>query len=211
MNQTLTISPLVKKTIYRAFDALYDSTLEKGPACNDNNDENIVTIRVGNFLVKYDIYIPYHSEECEHENETSETDECGCNTTREYTAYLSYNLRESHGRVNLNEYEFTKDTDKSKLFEWIDTIPDTYQICNCGNELVKRDGWCTMCYIYRYERTEEEGGNCCVCLENEGRWIKLKCNHILHKSCFLNLTKLTCPLCREPQCGHGIVDDPYLI
>lgn len=208
MSHTLTISPLVKKTIYRAFDVLHDSSLVKGPACSENY-ENIVTIRVGNFLVKYDIYIPFHREECENTDETtSETDECGCDTNRLYTASLSYDCKRNKC-VNLVEYEFTKTTDKAKLFEWIESIPDSFQICSCGFELVKRDEWCTMCYIFRYERTEEEGGACCVCLENEGRWIKLTCSHILHKSCYNNLMKPQCPLCRHEH--NSFDNDPYLI
>lgn len=58
-----------------------------------------------------------------------------------------------------------------------------YSFCPCGEVQIK-DGRCKNCYIHEYTRTEEEGGNCAICLENGGRWIKLSCNHIFHMKCF---------------------------
>lgn len=203
---TVTISSPVKRAIYRAFDILYDSTIEKGSKKSENDGENIVTVRIGSFFsVAYDVYIPYHDDDCEFSGETGFADECDCENVRTYTASLHYK------RTELSAYEFMQQDAKSKLFDWINSIADSYQVCNCGCELVKRDGLCTMCYILSYERSEEEGGACCVCLENNGRWVKLNCNHIMHKTCYRNLVKSECPLCRHPHHLCKVIDDPYLV
>lgn len=86
-----------------------------------------------------------------------------------------------------------------------------YNICDCGRlcaEICQEPpssnpeqyDKCQDCYIYSYTRTEEEGGDCCVCMQNGGRWVKLGCNHILHKVCWNKIIKYKCkdkcPMCR---------------
>ena len=202
MNSTLTISPRVKLAIQRAFDMYYDKAIREGTVRSQNIEETLVTLVIGKYMVTYNVYIPYHNDECEEIDETTEQDECDCDNGRQFTAAILYK------NIELTKYEFGEKTDKAQLFEWLDKIQTVYELCRCG-ELVRKDGWCSTCYIYRCERTEEEGGVCCVCLENEGRWIKLGCNHALHKSCYENLMKPACPLCRHEHSGFD--NDPYLI
>jgi hypothetical protein len=72
----------------------------------------------------------------------------------------------------------------------------------CDIKALDNEDLCEYCYIHQYERTEEEGGDCCICHENNGVWVKLTtCNHILHLHCCnkmdLSNGKPRCPLCRQ--------------
>lgn len=75
---------------------------------------------------------------------------------------------------------------------WIFHLVKEYTMCKCKEYLSEKDGWCKSCYPYVC--TQEE--NCCVCMENEGVWCKLECNHKLHKSCWKQTIGDKCPLCR---------------
>lgn len=189
---------------------MYEKVLDDGAKQLDNEEPNVITIRIGDYQIMYDVYIPYHDDDCPKPGETKETDNCDCEKCREYTAYLAYHPKEAgrHINIQLAEYQFTVYSDKKDLLEWLDKLPSTFNLCSCGENLVKRDNWCSTCYIFRYERTEEEGGACCVCLENEGRWVKLSCKHIIHKNCYRHLVKDECPLCRNPN--EELIEDPYL-
>jgi hypothetical protein len=90
------------------------------------------------------------------------------------------------------------------LLSWLDWVQEKknkWTLCRCGH-LATMNGVCDKCYIHSYVRSEEEGGDCCVCHENDGRWDKLECGHILHNHCFFNILleagfKRKCPLCRQ--------------
>ena len=88
-----------------------------------------------------------------------------------------------------------------------------YRFCKCGDLCLKANGktydTCDNCFINSYKRTDEEGGDCCVCLQNDGCWTKLKCNHILHIHCWNKIcrNRSECPLCRQ-FCGTGTAN-PY--
>jgi hypothetical protein len=70
-----------------------------------------------------------------------------------------------------------------------------YSMCECEEYLSELDGYCADCYPYVI--TQED--NCCVCYENEGIWIKLSCDHILHKICWKKTIGTKCPLCRKQE------------
>jgi len=85
-------------------------------------------------------------------------------------------------------------------------IPSIFNICNCGSVTDVNTKMCNECYINSYTRTEEEGGRCSICYENEGVWCKTKCPikpHFFHKHCLdkARETNENCPLCR-----HRIVE-----
>jgi hypothetical protein len=85
---------------------------------------------------------------------------------------------------------------------------DTFTICACGC-VASYDGWCNDCYVNRYIRTEDQGGICCICHENEGSWCRLSCGHEVHRHCYRDIKDepvekgtrwgdipKKCPLCR---------------
>ena len=90
------------------------------------------------------------------------------------------------------------------ILAWLDSIEiekNKWMQCHCGRRATM-NGACDECYIHSYVRSEEEGGDCCVCHENDGRWVKLDCGHILHNHCFFEIKveaeqKRKCPLCRH--------------
>jgi hypothetical protein len=111
----------------------------------------------------------------------------------------------------------------ARMKKEIDEFKTEYNWCPCGSltggAIIQgvvvaplAVGLCDNCYIFGHERTEEEGGVCCVCLANNGVWTKLKCGHTLHKKCFQNIQpaegKRKCPLCRVPS-TLADVKDPY--
>lgn len=88
------------------------------------------------------------------------------------------------GKRNINLTTVEKD--------WFYGLVKTYTLCVCENNLVEKDGWCKRCYPYVLKQAEE----CCVCKENEGVWVELKCKHIIHYYCWQKTVGLKCPLCR---------------
>jgi hypothetical protein len=88
------------------------------------------------------------------------------------------------GRHDIVEEEEDKD--------WVYSLIKKYTLCSCEKFFVEKDGWCKECYPYVCKQEEE----CCVCKENLGVWVELKCKHILHKNCWNKIVGLNCPLCR---------------
>ena len=123
-----------------------------------------------------------------------EEDICDCDKDPSYTIRVSYNKKGLfYKRIN----EITLET----AVRIVTHIKALYQICRCGDEATK-DGWCDNCYIHRYTRTEEEGGDCSICYENEGRWVRLECKHEFHLHCYHKIDfdvkeGRRCPLCRK--------------
>jgi hypothetical protein len=97
----------------------------------------------------------------------------------------------NYGKCILSHFKYDDDYKTT-----IDTLVKKFIVCKCGKSLPKKDDWCQECFPYVV--TQEN--NCCVCLENEGVWIKLaECNHILHSYCWYKTLKryeAKCPLCR---------------
>ena len=75
----------------------------------------------------------------------------------------------------------------------------THFFCKCGDLCAYKNGkrydMCSNCYIHSYVRSED----CCICLENGGCWVQLRCNHIIHIHCWNKILKQgpLCPLCRS--------------
>lgn len=94
-------------------------------------------------------------------------------------------------------------------------IGTTVKICICGEQVTspKMDR-CEECFVFGIEREEP----CCICLENDYRWIKLLCNckngRIIHRHCYFQLSvnpdssirKRRCPCCRK-YVSHWIPSD----
>jgi len=88
-----------------------------------------------------------------------------------------------------------------KLNIWIDSLVNKYLICKCNHKLIEKDGWCKHCYPFVMEQPDV----CCCCLENEGVWVKLDCNHTIHKYCFNKIIGRKCPLCRAEINPHSLI------
>jgi hypothetical protein len=98
-----------------------------------------------------------------------------------------------YGKILLDSIIIRDDFDELNIF--IQRIIKTYHICKCEKYLSKRDGWCDSCYPYVYRQDD----NCCICMENSGVWIELKCKHTLHEYCWSKVVGNKCPLCRNDQ------------
>lgn len=222
------ISPLSKRglTVFKRFVEMnFDRVLKeakKGVAKNDCN-ETPYSIRISNWIVKLDYYLGYHDDECEEQEERILFDEkCECyyrKVQMEIEVSYEYNIIKNALLID----SLLLDADVAtmeNMYEFLDKIQEKeWTMCPCKT-VAKKDGLCKECYIHSYERTEEEGGNCAICYENNGRWTKLECGHIFHRHCIRDMdtvpnkvSTIKCPLCRR-ECVLGwtnakVVDDCY--
>jgi len=208
---SIILTPRVREVMHRFFDVYYEQAIEEGKRHTDEEDYIRMT-RVRDLEVSYDVCLPHHEEDCsyleEGEPHVLEEHECDCDDTYEFIASIHYRPEKHNNRLFLSNYTFFDTSKKEKLFEWLEKLPETYKLCYCGQHLEAKEGWCHMCYIHRYEREEA----CCICMENEGRWVKLGCGHAIHRHCWGNLcTSSSCPLCRQPIVVSDITFDPYNI
>ena len=223
---TVTLTPRNREQARRFFKLYYKKCIRNGLSkttdeaaheCDcPRDDVSLMTNRIGKFLVRYEVSLPFHRDCCDEEGYVEEGSECDCDTDREFIVTIEY--ADSSKPIWLRTYSFTiQDPEASvlpKILEWVDQLPSTYQICPCTKHVACTDGegWCDQCYVHRYIRTEDEGGDCCVCMENEGVWIKLSCDHILHGHCYESIPEISwlkrdCPLCRQPV--TSIKYNPY--
>jgi hypothetical protein len=168
----------------------------------DFYDDTFYTLTFGDFefTLDYDI-ISTHDDTCFDDEGNSNQDErlllsdtCNCDKDESYSIGLRY---KDKGLF----YKVINETSLEAALKIVGGIKATYEICMCG-ETASKDGWCVGCYIHRYTRTEEEGGVCSCCYENEGRWVRLECKHEIHLSCFHKIEfdvkkGRKCPLCRH--------------
>jgi hypothetical protein len=94
----------------------------------------------------------------------------------------------------------------SNLFS---TLKRSYEFCKCGEECFSSRKQCKDCYINNYTHDDK----CGICLENNYRWLKLKCGHIFHTHCLKKLeiyspTVKKCPLCRAEWDFHNAFNYP---
>jgi hypothetical protein len=106
--------------------------------------------------------------------------------------------------ITFNKYAFVFERGRKMvdLFKIIDNLTEFKQCTSCNHYKAKKDGFCDDCYPWI--TTQEE--DCCICLDNSPKvWIKLPCNHIMHKFCYSKVEGQKCPLCRvhHERCYHG--------
>ena len=119
---------------------------------------------------------------------------CDCPKVREVIFQIMVKYKGSH-LVCFPMFE----TSLKKMIKKINKdFPKSLTICLCGTKTEDERDKCRRCFIYSYTRTEEEGGDCSICLENDGLWIKTKCGHTFHQHCLKKATdiKKQCPMCR---------------
>jgi len=154
------------------------------------------------YIVGYMLKAPHHNYNCnlDFEGIVESGDACDCERQIAMTFYIEENHRD------IFKWETWS---LERLITELETF-NSYQLCACGSLVDENgDGWCQSCFIHRYHRTEEEGGDCCICMENEGVWMKLICKHVVHRNCYLKQNKYACPLCRAISMPHECEIHPY--
>jgi hypothetical protein len=164
-----------------------------------NNMKNCEESFVSNVQYNEDIEIKIITDIDSHDDNCDNfpfvvNDNCGCPKVREITFYI--NIR--YKCINVLQFPM-KETTLNKMLKKIKKdFPDSMFICHCGEKAIEELNKCRQCFIHSYIRTEEEGGDCPICFENDWVWIKTKCNHIFHQSCLKKAKAVNglCPICR---------------
>ena len=137
---------------------------------------------------------------------------CDCPKVRFISSQINIKYKGNH----IVCFPFKENTLKKMVKQIKKEFPLSMTVCHCGEKADEATLKCRRCFIQSYTRTEDEGGNCSICLENDGVWIKTKCGHIFHQQCLIKAKAVNpvCPMCRgsiEYQIGyhhsHGM--NPY--
>jgi hypothetical protein len=167
--------------------------------------ENIFyKLDMGNITFKLDYtFLGNHEEHCWKGEDVTLLlkDDCSCDKEVGFIIDLSF---DKHTLF----YKQIHETNLDGALKIISQIKLEYNICQC-REVSTKGVWCDECYIYRYTRSEDEGGMCCVCHENEGVWVRLDCKHEIHRHCCKLIQEVRqpsgyykkCPLCRHLSNG----------
>lgn len=145
-----TMHPSVREQIIQFLDTYYEKVIERYPTLRDEFDfidswhETLFDLKVQNYEVRYSAYVPEHNEDCNLKESlrtisvigarkgeptsylytsefVEEDDECDCPKNM-FDIELWFKDDKYH---LLCSYDFTVDTDKSLILEWVKTIPDT--------------------------------------------------------------------------------------
>jgi hypothetical protein len=177
--------------------------------------ENERFVRCGEWGFGLDLLLPRHDESCELFDEGCLPLGGTCEHCEEEKErwWMGLYLFSNGGRRLIEKHTISVMGDDKHLVAlgWIVGLSKEWKICLCGAEKAIRGDFCRRCYLHSYKRTEEEGGDCCVCHENNGRWTKLECGHILHSYCWDKVLECggrrNCPLCRKESLIPS--RDPY--
>jgi hypothetical protein len=207
------ISPLSKRglTVFKRYvEMTFDEVLNKAKKAKKPLYNTPYSISISKWTIKLDYYMGFHDDECDKGVDADilfdeKCDECDYHKVRmSLVVYYEYHPKKNDMHID----SLLLDADiatKENMYEFLDKIQEKqWTICPCKS-VAKKDGLCRECYIHSYERTEEEGGHCAICYENNGRWMKMECGHIFHSYCVRNLDGIPsshgwikkCPLCRK--------------
>lgn len=173
----------------------------------------------------------YHRHPCMNEEELVEDDECSCKPGHLFTFTLqAWGQRVEPVDYDIYEVVVLQSEKNSEIANAENIATSLEKVCQhirtwegktfyeckyCSERIVYKDGKCKECYIHQYERTEDEGGECCICRENGGQWAELTtCGHIMHYNCCKKIErngdkKLCCPLCRKAW--YSPSDDRHML
>lgn len=171
--------------------------------------------RVKDWKLKISVLTPDHAENCSHADDGNHLsygelcDEC------EPSLHLLH-FSISHKKKTIAMMNWGLTVTQEVITTWIHSLATEWGVCRCGEFLrlypSPQNDTCEHCYIHSYHRSEDEGGNCCICHENDDRWVRFKCGHETHLHCYSIMTdhgqkNMRCPLCREAISGNVL--DPY--
>jgi len=171
---------------------------------------------IKDWLLKIHVLAPTHEHDCSHDGEDLAYGET-CDECDPETHTLQFII--TYKRTCIAHRNYGLEVPLKTLDAWITSLEKEWKLCRCGQPLrpfpSPNENLCSACYIHSYVRTEEQGGDCCVCHENDLRWVRFQCAHEIHLHCYNHMTddgrkNMKCPLCREsiaPESKH--VRDPY--
>ena len=208
--ETLTLSKRGYAVFKRFIEAKFGKVMENAKEATQELETDYALDREyfnDKWKVDLDYCMATHQEHCTNGDSMIYGEEC------HYCEYnqMEINIRLLYGELGkweVLEYKCFRASTLTKeiLIAWLDWLAENknaWKFCRCGEVATMNDA-CDRCYIHGYFRSEEEGGACCVCHENDGRWVKLHCGHILHKHCFIKIkteapsaSMRKCPLCRS--------------
>jgi hypothetical protein len=210
--ETITLSKRGFIVFKRFVEAKFERTLEIAKeALTDLQDDEICEVLVyNNWRLEIDYCCAHHTrEDCDASGTMELPYDAVCENCAvsplEFNIKLNY--RESVAKPwKLFEFKCyqAKTLKMETLLSWLDWVEENrnnWRLCRCGSLATMKEA-CDSCYIHSYVRPEEEG-DCCVCHENDGRWVRLSCGHILHMHCFSQIelhhdrTNRKCPMCRQ--------------
>jgi hypothetical protein len=218
--ETISLSKRGFTVLKRWMDVKFDSSLERAKTAQDDSDGEINSHRFGkNWKIEYDYVLPHHQYGCDDgDRQLLYGDTCDkCRYDKmDFIVSLLYTDSGKHCWEPMAVKTFPIDTVSKEMLltwlYWVEQNKNEWSFCRCGT-LATMNGTCDSCYIHGYVRSEEKGGDCCVCHENDGRWVKLQCGHILHRHCFIKIgvegTKRKCPLCRASSDFATAQEDCY--
>ena len=223
--ESITLSKRMYVIFKRIIETKLDKVIESAKKVKKNSDMPLYyEIFNKKWMFQIGYSLGFHGNECEEEDllygETC--DNCEYEKMDiDIGIYSVPPIYEIGSQVLLEETSIPADEiTKEKVIEWLDWVEknkNAWKFCMCG-EVATMNTACDKCYIHGYVRTEEEGGDCCVCHENGGRWLKQECGHILHYYCYVKIpampnaegkTVRKCPLCRKETSFNRTIDDCY--
>jgi hypothetical protein len=168
------------------------------------------------WLLKIHVLTPTHEHDCSHDGEDLAYGET-CDECDPETHTLQFII--TYKRTCIAHRNYGLEVPLKTLDAWITSLEKEWKLCRCGQPLrpfpSPNENLCSACYIHSYVRTEEQGGDCCVCHENDLRWVRFQCAHEIHLHCYNHMTddgrkNMKCPLCRESIASESKhVRDPY--
>ena len=211
----LTLSPRIKTIFKRFVEVDADSMIQHIKTLNDDSSEEESdreeSVYAGEFVMKLCGGPGAHADNCEEQGYLAYGETCShCNHTDAYLhVSVGHRARGTQHFVYLVHHNYdVKNITKDTLYGWIETLREEWSLCQCRSVATIHDK-CKTCYLHGYQRTEEQGGNCCVCHENDGRWIRYQCGHEIHLHCHRRIEQKKCPLCRAIVETSTTLIDPY--
>lgn len=212
---TIPLSPRIRTVFKRFVEVHLQEFIERAKKADvpdgDEETEELcctthhVNLKFGFCHAEHEENCPRY-EECDYYLEHGKT----CDHCDPKPMYLWFHLRRSiptSGGTLLTKWWNVDTINQELIFEWITSWKEELVLCMCGDVATVGGRMCKVCYVHGYHRTEEEGGICCVCHENDGRWIRFACGHEVHRHCFRDMKK--CPLCRATVDYTSSKTDPY--
>ncbi|NBX50459.1 hypothetical protein EBT25_11070 [bacterium] len=214
----ITLSDRVKTLFQRFTEVKLENIVVDAKECAglEPDDESWTRIfRVKDWKLKITVLTAEHQENCPHaDNGDHLSYQEPCAECEPTPHLLHFSI--SHKKKCIAMVNWALTVTQETVTTWIHSLPTEWKMCRCGEILrlypSPKNDTCERCYIHSYHRSEEQGGNCCICHENDDRWVRFTCGHEIHWHCYGIMTdwgqkNMRCPLCREAISNNVV--DPY--